>query len=311
MRVEQKRICSLNSHLLGVSRRALVTPALLDVRAHGARLRQIGFPQRLEVGQVLLPAVVGPRSRFNADGQERVHRDRPKEFVTRLAWARWLERHGDDQREIRGVRPWKYERFPRTLIPAPNIELRVVGLGGGRLAVVAETLRRGADDQRLLHSVNLMLELFGECHLLEGPVTPIAPSRPTRLNWELLADPGLPEVPSRLEAVVEHLPRKDRQVVDYRIARVGELEPDFIALGRAGFRGYAMFGFGDRGRFVLESLYYGNETVVSDRRWQELESLGKGELLRECSDTQRIEHSRGWESRLREAVSHQAGPGTT
>lgn len=306
MRITQKRIRSLHAHLLGVPRGASLTPALLDPASHAARLRQVGFPAVLEPGQVLLPAVLGPRSRFNADGEERVHRDRPKELVTRLAWARWLERHGADQREVRGVRPWTYQRFPRTLVPAPCVELRVVQWETGP-AVVAETIARGADDARLLHSINLLLELFGECDLLCGPRAPVVRAPDTRLNWELVAPPAAAGAPSPLASVVGDLPLKDRQVAEYRIARVGELEPDFLAVGRAGFRGYAIFGFADRGRFVLESLYGGNETLVSERDWDELSRLGKSELLSDTVQDERIAHSRGWESRLRDAVAEPEG----
>lgn len=299
-RIVQKRIRSVHTHLLGMPRGTPITPALTDVARHRRRLREVGFPERLEAGQVLLPAIVGPRSRFNADGDERVHRDRPKEIVTRLAWARWLERHGEDQREVRGVRPWPYQRFPRTQVRAPGVELRVVTLADGRLAVAAGTLERGADDARLLHSINLLLELFGECDLLGRDDLAPAPAEAagTRLNWELLP----PAAPEPLERVVEGLPPKDRHVAEYRIARVRELEPDFLAVGRAGFRGYAIFGFAERGRFVLESLYHGNETLVSGHDWDELSQLGKSELLGDRVHEQRIEHSRGWESRLRDAL---------
>ena len=44
-------------------------------------------------------------------------------------------------------------------------------------------------------------------------------------------------MPPGLEAVVDDLSPKDRQVAEYRLARVGELESGFLAVGRAGFRG--------------------------------------------------------------------------
>ena len=53
----------------------------------------------------------------------------------------------------------------------------------------------------------------------------------------------------------------------------------------------------------LESLYGGSETLVSDRDWHELSRLGKAELLSGRVHEQCIAHSRGWESRLREAVA--------
>jgi hypothetical protein len=301
MKITQKRIRSLHAHLLCVGPDAVITPALLDLDPHRDRLREIGFPPGLEPGQVLLPAVVGPRTRFNAEGEERVHRDRPKEFVTRLAWARWQERHGNDQRVIRGVRPWNYQRFPRSLVPPPGVELRVVS--DGRLAIVAETIQRGVDDERLLHSINLMLELFGECDLLdESPVSLAADAPVSRLNWELIPAGPAGDIPPQLGDLVGALPAKDRRVAEYRIARVEELEPDFVAVGRGGFRGYAVFGFSERGRVVLESLYSGHETVVSDRCWEELSRLSKSELLADAGHEEHIEHSPGWESRLRDAV---------
>jgi hypothetical protein len=300
-RIARRRIRSLHPHLLGVPRDTLLVPGITDPGAHRARLRELGFPERLEPGQVLLPAVVGPRSRFNADGAERVHRDRPKELVSRLAWGRWLERHGPDQREIRGVRPWNYECFPRTPIPAPEVELRVVALAGDRAAVVAGEPGLGEAGVRLLHAVNLMLELFGACELLAADALSAGPP-PTRLNWEVHPAAGLPQVPPPLEGIVGALPMKDRRVAEYRIARVGELSPDSMVVGRGGFRGYAVFGFADRGRFVVENLYHGNETLVTDRDWDDLSRLGKGGFLRPDDRGRRIAHSRGWESRLREAV---------
>ena len=71
---------------------------------------------------------------------------------------------------------------------------------------------------------------------------------------------------------------------------------------RGGFRGEAMFGFADRGRLVLENLYRGNETLVTDRRRDDLSRLGRAELQGGDVGGQRIAHSRGWESRLRVAV---------
>lgn len=301
-RIAQRRVRSLHPHLLGVPRDTVLVPAITDPGAHRARLRQLGFPERLEAGQVLLPAVVGPRSRFNADGAERVHRDRPKELVSRLAWGRWLERHGPDQREVRGVRPWNYERFPRTPVRGPEVELRVVALAGGGLAVLAGASGRGGDG-RLLHAVNLLLELFGACALLgESALSPESPSA-NRLNWEVHPAVGLPEVPSPLEPVLGELPLKDRRVAEYRIARVGELSPDLVAVGRGGFRGYAMFGFAARGRFVVENLYRGNEVLVTDCDWDDLSRRGKGELLRDDDRGRRIAHAHGWESHLRAAVA--------
>ena len=130
MRIAQRRVQRLHTHLVGVPHDAALTPAILDVVRHARRLREIGVVPEVAPDRPVLPAVVGPRSRFNAAGEEPRRR-----------------------------------RFPSGDAP-PGVQLRVIGRDGAAWAVVGERLRRGTQDDRLLHSVNLFLELFGECDLL-------------------------------------------------------------------------------------------------------------------------------------------------
>ena len=132
----------LHTHLVGVPRDAVVTPALLDIRRHARRLWEIGLPPDVGHQRAVLPAVVGPRSRYNATGDE----------------------------------PQSGRRFARVSTDPPAVRLHVVKRPGASWAVVAERQRRGADDERLLHSVNLFLELFGRCDLLWEPSRPSAVS---------------------------------------------------------------------------------------------------------------------------------------
>ena len=52
----------------------------------------------------------------------------------------------------RSVHSWSYARYPRTRIPGPGVELRVVGRGARRV-IATETFRRGEDDVRLAWDV--------------------------------------------------------------------------------------------------------------------------------------------------------------
>ena len=136
--IEQRRVQRLHTHLMGVPRDAVVTPALLDPRRHARRLWEIGLPPGVGLQLSMLAAVVGPRSRFNATGDE----------------------------------PSSGRRFPRSRQSAPAVRLQVVNRSGAPWAVVAERQRRGADDELLLHSVNLFLELFGRCDVFWEPLAP-------------------------------------------------------------------------------------------------------------------------------------------
>ncbi|MGE3140559.1 MAG: hypothetical protein AB7O53_13955, partial [Thermoleophilia bacterium] len=156
VRIAQTRVGRLHTHLLGVPRDAVLTPCLTHVDRHAGRMRELGFPARPQVGQDLLPAVVGPRSRFNADGAEQVRRDRPPERVARLAWSGWVEGGGEGRRAVRDVRPRSFRRLPRERQAAPEVRLRVCRGRSGDLVLATEPLARGADDARMLHAVNLL-----------------------------------------------------------------------------------------------------------------------------------------------------------
>lgn len=296
MRIAQSRVARLHAHLLRVPRDAVLTPALTRIEGHEERLREVGFPGRLEVGQALLPAALGPRSRHNADGGERVRRDRPEETVSRLAWARWLEHHGDERREVRGVRPRTYRRLPRARIPAPQVDLRVCRARSGRLVLATEPLARGVDDARMLHAVNLLLELFGECALLDERARPLTRGRERRLDWETRRPADA------LEPALDAMPARARCVAEHRLRHLRDLSPDFTAAGRGGFGGCAVFGFARHGRLVVEDLRPAGATYVSPRTWAELSSLPKAAMLDAVGDDDRIEHTPGWEARLREAL---------
>lgn len=292
----QRRVARLHAHLLRVPRDAVLTPALTRIERRDERLREVGFPERLEVGHALLPAGLGPRSRFNADGQERVRLDRPRERVSRLAWARWLEHHGDERREVRGVRARSYQRFPRARVPAPQLDLRVCRARSGRLVVATEPLARGADDARLLHAVNLLLELFGECVLLDEATRPLDRGPERRLDWETRRPA------EALASALAAMPERARRVAEHRLGHLDRLAPDFRAAGRGGFRDCAVFGFARHGRMVVEDLRSSGATYVTSRGWGELSRLSKGALLDEVARDGVVRHTAGWEERLRAAL---------
>lgn len=294
IRIEQRRISRLGAHLLGVPRGGVVAPVLEDPAAHARRLDEVGFVRPLREGQVVLPAILGRRSRFNADGDDRPERQRPMERVPSLNSVP----RGRPDGEERSVHSWSYARYPRIRIPGPGVELRAAG-SGARLVIATEVFRRGEDDARLTHAINLLLELFGECVLRrEDPVRPGIEE--VRLNWERLA-PGADPV-SAFAPATERLAPPVRAVARHRLRRILDLGPEFVAVGRAGYLGCGLFGFTRWRRFVVESLHHDNATHVSGRGWDELSRRPKSDLLAGLPGDRHIPHERGWETRLRAAV---------
>lgn len=102
----------------------------------------------------------------------------------------------------------------------------------------------------------------------------------------------------KLEVVVRDAPGTNQPVVEYRLERVNRYQPKFVAIGRAGFRGYVIFGFPEKNLYVLESAYIGNATYVFAENWEELSKRTKAEILSESLQLRRIIHRDGWDSEI-------------
>jgi hypothetical protein len=148
-------------------------------------------------------------------------------------------------------------------------------------ALVTREFSYAADDEILLHVINLLLELFGECELLTDDLEPLLRAPVRRLNWELLR-PGdvTPEnVRARLEPAFSDRDESARLVAEHRLSVAESLGASFVATGTCGFRGYVVFGFPDRNLYVLESLFHGNATYLFGEDWERLSQLTKSEVL--------------------------------
>jgi hypothetical protein len=124
---------------------------------------------------------------FNAEGTEEIHDDRKKETAYRTVKWRWQEWHGRDTVERSKFIDVPYKRYPRTFIEPPAIELTIRQAGSGdKIVTVPGITYTGSVTEPLLHSVNLLLELFGECDLFGTHLVGTLPASVRRLNWTVL-----------------------------------------------------------------------------------------------------------------------------
>jgi hypothetical protein len=77
---------------------------------------------------------------------------------------------------------------------------------------------------------------------------------------------------------------------------INNLGPDFVAYGRAGFKGYAVFGFVQKNLYILESVIPNNATYVFEKNWEELSKLSKAEILDSSLHKARIVHNANWKN---------------
>lgn len=298
--IRQRRIRKLGLHFRGVEPGQAVTIGLPVTAEVEDRLRSIGF-DRLDEGETVLPRVVGSVTRYNAEGKEIVHRDQPKETVYRtVEWTR-TEFHGQEEHEVTDFVERPYQRYPRTPVPPPGVELTCVHMPDGERIIVAPALPYSEGSGALLHTVNLFLELFREAHVLSDDLRPVTLPPLKRLGWQILpsGERLWPQLREELAPLVQQAKEGQRHFLEYRLQTIAQYGPAFTAVGTAGFAGYIVFGFPQRELYILESAYYGNATYVLKEDWGTLSQLTKAQLVHGDLHELRLVHRSNWAEDIR------------
>jgi hypothetical protein len=299
MRIQKKRVRNLQANLPGIevgTELVLVVP-MLEIEK--SRLQQIGFTEDPEMGSTILPAIVGPVSRFNAEGSFIRHRDQPKETCYRQHQWQYKQWHGKDTVDMVEFVDVPYKRYPRTLVPPPGVELTVIVLPDGKqaLAAVGSIVLDLENPDRLRHAINLMLEIFGFCTVVDKDLLPIGVVPTISLNWQVLPEGEMPwsALQPHVKKVLDIQKKGVRPVVAHRLEIINQYKPRFVAVGHGGFTGYVVFGFPDLGCYVLECARYGNATYVFENNWKDLSKLTKAQILNNNRHKARFIHLSHWE----------------
>ena len=234
---------------------------------------------------------VGPVSRFNVNGGFIKHKDKPKE--TRYREGVVKDWHGNYH-----YVDIPYQRYQRTIIEPPSIELKVVE-HNSEILIISPLLSRISEKEKLIkHVINLFLEIFGHCSVLKKNLAPSLEEIPTkRVNWEILPKGEYPWDKTE-KLLTEHTkgqgPRK-RILLEHRVKTIAKYKPTSIIIGKGGFKGYWIFEFADKELYILESLYYGDATYVMGNNWERVSQMTKSEILNNDLHKNRLVHRLGWE----------------
>lgn len=304
MIIKQGKIRTLDRHFSGVKPGSDIALGVRDLQDRIARLQKIGFTPNLDAGErVLPPASIGTTCTRNAEGWVIVHKDRPKETAYRMVEWHWKEWHGRyDQQDRSKLVDVPYQRYPRTQVSPPGVELSIATSTGGEKLVVTDTITFDkASADHLLHAVNLVLELFGECEVLTANLDQILRAPVRRLNWDVLPPGQHPwsSLKPLLSPIIAKAPAGNQALITNRLETVSGYKPEFVAVGRAGFTGYVIFGFPQKRVFVLESAHFGNATYVLGDNWETLCQLTKGQILASGLQKDRIVHLVGWHAKIK------------
>lgn len=307
MLIRKTRIRNIDRYLKGVNDGDTVVVGLISPLSASDRLVEVGFTPDFEIGERVLPSAVGSVSKYNAEGKYKVHRDKPMETAYRQIEWTWSEWHGPyEQIERSEIKDYPYQRYPRTFLEPPSIELTIATDREGQPVLVTPPIEYTEDNrEKLLHTVNLMLELFGECYVLDEDHQNILKAPMKRLNWEVLPHGKHPWerlLPS-LQHVIRQQPDGNQKVIQKRFKALNEYEPEFTAVGRAGFNGYLVFGYPSKGLYVLESTEVNNATYILDKDWETLSQMTKAQLINASLHKERVIHREKWFSEINNILS--------
>lgn len=302
MKIDKSRILNAKAYLKNIPSGGVVRIVTNLTPELKLKLAGLGFPEALSNGDTILPPAVGPTSRFNAEGKFIIHRDQPKEsrYVRTMMW-RWKEWRGPDTVEKEEARDvWK-DCYPRTFVAPPALEISFVESTDSEFAVVAAQLRNDiAHLETITHAINLMLELFGECEIVQEDLSQYTAPAINRVNWQMLPPGRQPWAALRahLEQTLAKKSDDDKRIIIDRQAFVNSLQPDEIFVGLGGFDGYVAYVFNKYGLVVLESVSWGNAIYVLGEDWQTVARMSKAEVLQDERHVARIIHAKSWKAAL-------------
>lgn len=217
---------------------------------------QCGFEPTLDIGMTVLPIQCGPVSKRNSEGKIVPDKSKPLEVAFRQSEWRYMEFRGRyDRIERTKIVEIPYKRYPRIVVPPQSVELKIAKDPTGAKLVQVNKVLSVADKETLKHCINLMLEIFGQCEIRDSSLSPVMSVPERKLNWEILPKGCMPWV--KLKSSIEEIRKRAKgsniEVIDSRFECINEFKPDFYALGRAGFQGYIIFAFEEKGIYIYLS----------------------------------------------------------
>ena len=263
-------------------------------------LLKTGFSKNFQSGESILPPTIfGPISLYNAEGKYKIHKDKPMETAYRTAewhWKEWRGRYDIvEQSKLVDV---PYKRYPRTFIVPPSIEITTYLMNNKEQVIISPIFELNeGNKEEIIHTINLFLEIFGECQFFAENLEEIIKLPIKRLNWRILPPGQMPWIKFKEEvkSLVNSAPKGKQAVIRYRLEKINKYKPAFADRG---FRGYNILGFNQRNIYTLESLYYGNATYIFGEKWEELSKKTKAEILNQNLQADRIIHRKGWDNRI-------------
>ena len=261
----------------------------------GDQLRAFGFQDHDKSGTSILPSSVNRYAKKNAEPFFTVDRNLPKEdYIQTVYWTRyeWAGRG-----EVNPVTDFSYikkQRYHRDYFEPYSVYFTLVSDGDKKYIVSDEIPFAPDNHEKLVNTVNMVLATFGECTVdfteQENTMKRVV------VNWDILPKGEYPwsSIKETLGSLAKEHTKTQTELMLRNCESIYARKPDFVAYGRAGFRGYAVFGFTSKNLYVLESAIPNNATYILQNDWETISQLSKAEILSQDLHKARIVHSKNW-----------------
>lgn len=302
MKLKGKSVRSLTKllNIAGDAKKVRLAVPLNDVSED--LLVLIGFDKSPSIGDYLIPSALGKFTSFNTNGKEIIRKDLPLTSESVMFYGASRDWQGGIHH---GIRTRTIKKYPREHITAPSETFEIVNIDDNLFISSSILDLSDIDETRNIHVTNLMLECFSEFEIYDIEKQVIVSPRLKYLQWDVLPSGEFPW--SKAEAIISqrtaHLKDQDRKVIEYRMKFLSQKQPDFLAMGRAGFSGYFVYGFTNRDVYILESMQVDNATYVFNSDWEEISKLTKSQIINSDLPHQRIIHDKRWRTSITHVIS--------
>lgn len=302
MIITKSRVQNIDKYLAGFEENENLYVILNDIERFRNKLILMGFSSSLPSGEKVLPSAFGSVSSYNANGRYEKLRDLPKEIFYVSQTREIKDWRGNAHTVFPSMR---YKRFQEQFIDAPSQELSILLNEENNKIISSDNITVNNEHKDLIkHTINLYLELFGECNIVDDEFLSRQQTRIKRVSWNILPQGVMPWVKLK-EALIDLLDKTEvvsKEDTLRRFEYINSFSPDFVATGNGGFNDYVVFGFTDRNLYVLENSFAGNATYIFNNDWETLSQLSKAEILAEELQEYRLIHRKYWKRSIKDIL---------
>lgn len=302
MEIVKKRIRSLSQYFKEINEGDFVVIGKKFSEIPNLNLLQkIGFTESLEEGETLIPYIFGRKTKKNVEGIFIPLKDEPKERFSVSYWAKPYGIHSEK------MITYTRERYQKKHIPGMEVKMSIgIDQDGDKYILTSPIEYIDKNKEEILLSINIFLEIFGSCKLLNNNLCSILPENIKELNWEILPAGLNPwnKIIDYFEGTIFKSKKISTiEVYRKRIKLFDSLGLVPVAKGKAGLLGYIISKCPNKDEYILENFNYGNATYVFDANYEDLSKLTKKEIIDSGLYIDRITHTKSWEEDIKKIIN--------